>query len=224
MKIYEIEKYISEDTPGIKYPFTCPWILWIQGKYCNKKDYDLRPVYKFSTIAGFWILMNNIKFRSNHRYIFMREGIMPKWEDPNHTSGGQLYFTTNSKNKIHNIFLECILYIIGETFTNENCDSTEITGLTYINEPNLKQIRIWTKTESLDISKISSGFLNLLEDLDTNFSKHIKFITYKKLRSKTSFGNNSNISMRDFFIKKKDNLKIPISLSERKLVYIPNDG
>lgn len=185
--IYDIEDHLTKNTEGCKYFFTNPWVVWKQYTSSNNsEEYVYTPKYRYSTIAGFWTLMNCINMEN--RTFFMRDGISPQWEDPKHENGAHLIITLDKKCNYYNIFLNCLLCIIGETFCNGTYESLKITGITYVNEPFLKQIRIWTSDENTPIyaSMISDSFIEILKKSGiTDISKRLKFVSFKSLKDKT---------------------------------------
>lgn len=185
-RIYHIEKHIKSDTSGIEYPFTNPWICWKQHPKEVTGKYSYEPICKYSTIAGFWTFINNLEIQNMQRIIFMREGICPEWEDKKHINGAHFIITLNNKQNSYNILLDCLLGLMGESFCNDKYENLNITGLTYINEPFLKQIRIWTseKDNILDVSKISDEYKKCFENANIDFSKQFLFVTFKKLMKK----------------------------------------
>jgi hypothetical protein len=185
--ICHIDELIPKDSPGLEYSFTNPWIFWNQRlKEKTALKYSFFPVCKYSTIAGFWTLMNNLNIKEGDRIFFMREGIRPLWEDPVHKNGAHLIITLNKDQDCRNIFLNCLLGLVGETFCNDEYESLKITGLTYINEPTLKQLRIWTTDENIPIvaSMISDTYLKFFENAKVDLSKQLLFLSFKFFKDK----------------------------------------
>jgi hypothetical protein len=93
----------------------------------------------------------------------MRDDIIPKWEDYHHLNGCYSIIDLKQHN-YHEIFINCLLGIIGESFTEKYYPSHHITGVTYINDDNYKQIRIWVSdiNMKLYIKNIEQEYLPLL--------------------------------------------------------------
>lgn len=191
VSIYEVEKNINKNTPGIEYCFSTTWIMWIQNQCDKWMQESTRAIAKFNTIAGFWSLINNINLSEKKRFIFMRDGIKPNWEDPKHKYGGYCFINLNNEQSEY-IFLQCLLGIIGETFTTNNYDSFNITGITYLNDK--RQIKIWISNSSnaLITKNISQEYLNILSGVINNLSVP-RIIPYKKLYYKITFISFANI-------------------------------
>ena len=197
--IYEVEKHINPNSSGIEFKLSNPWIIWIN--YC-KDSWDNRkliPVYKFSTIAGFWSLINNIKLIENQQIIFMREGIEPLWEDKNHINGGYCGVNLSDDDNNNEIFISCLLGIIGETFCDKLYNSLNITGITYMNYPKKSQLKIWTNGGKLNNEMplcpihISTEYLDILSYSDN--TKKIYYVSFNDI--KKSKNKNKDINRSD---------------------------
>ena len=199
--VYHVEKFLDPTCPGLDVVLETPWTIWVQSnKTINGKKQSPVPMCKFNTIAGFWTVINNIKTIPNHtRLIFMREGICPVWEDPKHLNGGYFIVThppktianlkpliSNKNDNFYDLFIRCLLGVLGETFTNINYNSANITGITCINEPNLKQIRFWLSDchSPPDERTIADEYLRLFRNIEPNLSKIINTIRFDKLQNK----------------------------------------
>ncbi|XWV24760.1 mimivirus translation initiation factor 4e, 1 [Tupanvirus deep ocean] len=184
--IYDIDSNVHPNTPGLEYPLTNAWTLWKQHETKEKYKYNFMPCCRFNTIAGYWSLLNNISINKGQRIIFMREGIAPKWEDVHNISGAHFIITIDStKQNSDEIFRECLLALIGESICNETYDSLKISGLTYIYEDKLKQIRFWL-TDSIpkfSLSNISDDFYEILQNKKLELNQFL-FITFEKLKEK----------------------------------------
>lgn len=134
--IIDIESRISPTTQGLDKLLETPWVIWLQRKT------DIIPLYRFSTVAGCWSIINNMQFNEIVRYYFMREGITPIWENKSHIGGG--YCTINLiRQRYWKMFRYCLMSLIGETFLKPPNDTIHLTGLTFIHETNYMQLRIW---------------------------------------------------------------------------------
>lgn len=182
--IYDIDDHIVKKD-GSQCYFTNPWVLWYQDNRSN--TYAFAPLCKFRSIAGFWTLMNNIKYTQNVRLVFMREGIKPEWEDPRHISGAQCVIEITKWENANSILLNCLIGIVSETFTINEYDSLNITGVTYINDSVFKQIRIWLSdgSEYLGVNEVSLEYQNLLIVRGVSMNS-FKYTTFDKLKNKNS--------------------------------------
>jgi hypothetical protein len=184
--IHDVEKYIAIGTPGLEYSFKNPWIMWKQYK-SNYDQYNFFPFFKFSTIAGFWALINNIDFfNEEERLIFMRDGIIPEWEDSQHKFGAYFMITINiKKQNMRNIFVECLFGLVQGNFCKNDCDNTNITGVTFVYEKNYKQMRIWLSNRNIPLcyQNISPKFLNIFYD-NRIVPRHFFLVEFDKLKEK----------------------------------------
>lgn len=148
-----IEKYVEEQ--GL--PLECPWILWCASEHLRENllfDHQrkqLYPVYRFTTIQGFYHAYHEA-IKKMGRFVMMREGISPSWEDSSHTNGAHWTITMGSIRDDHQEkILDCVLGIIGESFTNDTYCSKKITGFTLVNMNELNQLRLWLVDDRLKI-------------------------------------------------------------------------
>lgn len=149
--VLEIENIITPDTPGINHQLNNGWVLWLQ---INKGN---QACCKFYTIAGFWALCDVLKYKTS-RFIIMREFVVPSWESQIHIDG--CYYVITLKypfQDVYKIFLNCVMGLVGENLFDKY-DTCQITGITYINDPQLKQIRFWCKSEYPDFDDLSTDY------------------------------------------------------------------
>jgi hypothetical protein len=193
----DIESFVNSDSAGLQYTFETAWVVWVQKKKSHSWEEDgLTALYRFKTIAGFWFVFETMKFHEGCRFIFMRDGIKPIFEDANNTAGGYCRIILNKIN-YHDIFLNCLLALIGETLTKQTYDSFNITGLTYINEAYTKQLRIWIrdKEHPLGSDVISNGILDLISEdadegadegagVDVNANDIFTFVTFDHIKNR----------------------------------------
>ena len=108
-------------------------------------------------------LYNNIKAPSQLQpsatYFLFREGIEPKWEDPNNAGGGCWTCNaprgaTNPRAVLDSWWLHSVLACIGEQF--ELCD--EICGVSVnIRQGNKDRIELWTRSAMDEAKQMSVG-------------------------------------------------------------------
>lgn len=175
-----------ENMPGSEYSLTSQWVFWKHNatdltEHCQKK---FIPNSQFHTIAGFWNFIHHSLFLKEERFVLMRKGISPQWEDPHHSSGSHIIITIDHTKYANNIIIEMIIGLVGECLFNESYDSLDITGITYINSPKLKQIRFWSKND-----KIPVDLIHLTGEYKSIFYKyrikHLVFKTFAELKEKS---------------------------------------
>ena len=185
MQAKELEKFIKPNTPGIELEFESTWVVWKQTlKNIFLNNYHYQEICKFSTIAGFWFFINLQKKSTANRLFIMREGIIPCWEDSSHNDGGQLIITVPTNDIFHNIYVNCLMGMVGESLVNDKYNSTDITGITYIYETNLKQIRFWSSNKKiiLDHNKFSLSNIQAFNEISFNLEKNSLFMTFEELK------------------------------------------
>jgi hypothetical protein len=151
------------------------WVLWKQesvpkGKWSSN---CIKKINNFSTVEGFWGTYDNTKFKEGDRYIFMRKGIEPMWEDPSHSNGAYIKINIRKTNHME-IFMNFVLGLIGESLVVDQYDSSNITGMTFVNEQGAKQLKIWIsdKTKPLNKSNVLDEFTGLVK-CSTNQNPYI---------------------------------------------------
>lgn len=212
--VYHIEEFMDPICQGMDVILETPWTIWMQrNKTIANNSQPVIPIYKFHTIAGFWTIMNNIKIPNDMRLIFMRDGISPKWEDPKYINGGYCMITyphtqslcpkispnIKEDNNAYPLFMTCLLGVIGESFTNPTYDSSNITGIMYIDEPNFKQIRFWLSdiNENLNDKNITDEYLQMFKNLDDNLTNIISTTSFDKLKNSDKYISKRSIEQRN---------------------------
>ncbi|CAH6421013.1 Translation initiation factor eIF-4E [uncultured virus] len=145
----EVEACMESDTPGLEYPLKSTWVFWVvkvEGK-------DPVPIYRFSTIGGFWYLINELDFDQDMRCFFMRAGATPRWECIFHKNGAYWIVSVDENNEQPEVdftgfYTDCLMAMVGENLFMETDRNNTITGITCICGPKLRQIRYWTSDRS----------------------------------------------------------------------------
>jgi hypothetical protein len=185
-KYHDIESYVRKDTPGLEQTFQSTWVLWKQFK-SEDKTYNCIPYCKFNTVAGFWFLMNILDFTlKGERLIFMRENIMPKWEDEKHKYGANTVISFSDKFNAKEVYVNFLLGLVGETFCSANYDTLNITGMTCVYEKNYKQIRFWLSNQNMPLNyeNIPKEYFHLSNG--NKFLCQFLFIDFARLKKKNN--------------------------------------
>lgn len=125
------------------------WNLYFHDPY----DMNWEPSsYKFiSTISSVEDFINVFKAFKElwHRgmFFFMREHIMPRWEDENNKNGGCFSFKIN-KNECTEKLFEIVSMMLGETLGKSDIISESINGISISPKKNYHIIRIWIKNNN----------------------------------------------------------------------------
>lgn len=182
-KVQLIEDMIPQDNPGLQYPLNSTWVYWEPGPF---KGADPVARYKFNTIAGFWTLVNNLDFTINIRYIFMKEGILPRWEDLAHSDGAHWIISFQEdgdpKTDLTDYFVDCLTAMIGESLFINSQLNDYITGITCVSEAHIRQVRYWisNKKSSIKTQDINPQYSNIIQA----HKEASNFVTFANLRSK----------------------------------------
>jgi len=154
------------------------WAFWYDAnnaKGLNKEDYE-NSIIKFGTfktIQDFWKYYNNIVdpqyFPSCSNLRLFKDGIKPLWEDSANANGGQWTIRTQ-KNETGKMWIQLVLYIIGEQFTYSN----DICGVVLSVRPRNDTINIWNRNSN-NINIINTTIDQIRQFLDIK-----RNIVYKK--------------------------------------------
>ncbi|PRP74260.1 hypothetical protein PROFUN_12007 [Planoprotostelium fungivorum] len=149
-----------------KHPLLHSWTLWYDsgapapgGTWGD----NIKEVFSVSTVEDFWRLYNNINRASNipmgATYNFFKQGIQPKWEDPNNGQGGKwtvIIPKQGNKNSIDTWWLNTM-----------DDEGDNICGAVINLRKNQDKLSIWTKNaddkEKENTMKIGRAFKKVLE-------------------------------------------------------------
>ena len=205
-EVYHIEEHLPSDYPGIDCPLQDTWVFWYEK--CIKKKYIMIPKYDFHTVGGFWCLIHVIQIPKGQRVLFMRDGILPKWEDPHHENGGYCHVDITGKinhvetrdfgkileqqgrdniphHELHpyGIFIKFLLAIVGETFCENN---EKITGIIYIDDNSRRQIRLWLSDWTLELNEttISKKYLPVIFNINNLVEKVLSICPFHNISTR----------------------------------------
>lgn len=141
-------------------PLSNQWNLWIHN---NNNDWTINGFKKLitvKTIKDFWILNNNWDNNGNitkHHYFFMKDDILPIWEDTNNKNGGCWSFKIKS-SLAQNLWDDLVLYMVTNNLNN-NFD--DINGISCsVKKNNSAVIKIWNKdNKKSSLKNINSTIL-----------------------------------------------------------------
>jgi hypothetical protein len=161
-------------------------ILWLQKNFRKEwNENDIVTVIKLKPFSPSIEIIRNLKFQPNGRWLLMREGVKPSWEDPCHKGYGYIYITLVGMNW-REIFVAFATGVINNTLINKDIheDTFDITGVTFVGEKNFKQIRLWCYSKnnptinmfSENIQRYASSFKN----------ETLNFMKFEKIMKKQS--------------------------------------
>jgi len=71
-------------------------------------EYNLKKVYTFNTIQGFWAVFNNVPsvddIQARYSYHLMRNERRPIWEEPYNQTGGAWRLRCNKKDTVNHLY------------------------------------------------------------------------------------------------------------------------
>lgn len=189
MNIFPIESLSTYKERNL-YPLDTGWVFWIQNSI-EQNDYKFNPIISFNSVYGFSLVYNSYKNNIVRldRYVFMREGINPYYEDKSHINGGQLIITFLSKKKnniidnntqisqIHKLYNIILCGLVGESLTTKLFNSRNLTGITFVNNVYLKEVRIWfVGGVDMKLTYLDPEILDLLVKNGMDIGKSVKII------------------------------------------------
>ena len=128
------------------------WILWFHDPLDNNwKLNSYKKISSINTINDFWAsysFLNN-KIVENSMLFLMRNNIDPLWEHKDNIKGGS-WSIKLQKGDLYDIWTTISIYLINENISDEN-----INGISISPKKNFCIIKIWTKNNNTDITKIN---------------------------------------------------------------------
>jgi len=166
-----------------KHPLQNKWKLWYYKNDRTKSWNDnLRPVTTFSTVEDFWSIYNHIQTSSKLHvgcdYNLFKDGIDPKWEDPQNKQGGKWQYQlqkTMRQTDLDRLWLETLMLMIGEGFGD---DSEIVNGAVVQVRGKQDKSAIWL-SESNDVDAVQrvgqtfKARLNLPKKISLQFFTHL---------------------------------------------------
>jgi translation initiation factor 4E len=166
-----------------KHPLESSWTFWFDNPNGKQKQttwgQTLRSVYTFKTIEDFWCLYNNVVPPSRlvtgaDLHVF-KEGIEPKWEDPQCATGGEwrAQVPKGDKKSLDSFWLSTLLALIGEQFK----DGDSICGVVVSVRKSQDRVCLWTKNAPNEAVQLSIG-TTFKQTLELPGSARLGFTTF----------------------------------------------
>jgi len=183
--------------PEQSHPLEDTWTLWFQKQNESGTTSALawlegmKEVMSFGTVEDFWRMYNNIKAPNDMPpgtdYCVFKEGIEPKWEDPEHKVGG--YFTVSlmgvEAELFNKMWLHSLLACIGADFGHEEYET--ITGLYLSIRKKACKIQVWCRSpDKAQCDRVGDRFQEILGELDPSGKLFFSFTSFQSCNEKTT--------------------------------------
>ncbi|KAJ8530662.1 hypothetical protein K7X08_023543 [Anisodus acutangulus] len=137
------------------------WTFWFDNQSKTKQGAawgsSLRKAYTFETIEEFWSLYDQIfkpsKLTVNADFHLFKDGIEPKWEDPECAYGGKWTAMSSRKANLETMWLETLMALVGEQFD----ESEDICGVVASVRRSQDKLSLWTKTAANEAAQMGIG-------------------------------------------------------------------
>jgi hypothetical protein len=124
------------------------WVVWYHYDINSWTKDSFRKLITLDNVQDFWYFVEGIKTLNNilieHIY-FIREGIMPMWEDARNRNGGCWSIKIDIKDS-YVIFVKILMFLVCERslINNDKNISNEVNGLSLCQKNNYNCIlQIW---------------------------------------------------------------------------------
>ncbi|OVA02332.1 Translation Initiation factor eIF- 4e [Macleaya cordata] len=137
------------------------WTFWFDNQSKPKQGAawgsSLRKGYTFDTVEDFWCLYDQIikpsRLPGNADFHLFKDGIEPKWEDPECANGGKWSVSCSKRTNLDSMWLETLMALIGEQFD----ESDEICGVVASVRQRQDKLALWTKNAANEAAQMGIG-------------------------------------------------------------------
>ncbi|XP_024958975.1 eukaryotic translation initiation factor-like [Cynara cardunculus var. scolymus] len=152
---------VSGEVAGQPHRLDKRWTFWFDNQTKLKQGAawgnNLRKVYTFDTVEEFWCLYDQVfkpsKLPGNAEFHLFKDGIEPKWEDPQCANGGKWTVTSSRKATLETMWFETLMALIGEQFD----DADEICGVVASVRQKQDKLSLWTKNAANEAAQMAIG-------------------------------------------------------------------
>ncbi|XP_057429691.1 eukaryotic translation initiation factor [Lotus japonicus] len=168
---------------GLKNKLDRKWTFWFDNQSKPKQGAawgtSLRKVYTFDTVEEFWCLYDQIfkpsKLPNGGDFHMFKDGVEPKWEDPECANGGKWTVTSSRKGNLDTMWLETLMALIGEQLE----DAEDICGVVASVRQWQDKLSLWTKTAANEAAQMSIGrkwkeIIDVTDKITYNFHEDAK--------------------------------------------------
>ena len=128
--------------------FNNQWKLWQHEPLNTKWDLDsYNTLMSINNTNEFWSIYQllNIECLKYNMLFFMKNDIVPLWEDDMNINGGALSIKVLYKD-IYNCWMELSMALIGEYITQNYEDINKINGISISPKKGFCILKVWTNT------------------------------------------------------------------------------
>ena len=148
-----------------------PWVLWMHNRDDNWMEDSYKELIVIPSIPTFWRVLNNFYFLGyglKHLY-WMREGIMPTWEDVNNRNGSFCTFQTDIYGTPE-LFQSFCLAMATESLLVDG-KTSQLNGISVDPKPRCVILKLWSKSAEDFRPFFHPDMENRLEGVSTQFRK-----------------------------------------------------
>ena len=143
---------------------------WDMDTYINLcEDLENKKISSFEELIDIYNILNN-NFNAG-MFFLMKDGILPKWEDPNNINGGYWSFKV-SKKKSNLIWKKLSLGLIGNSLTDNKKYMENITGISVSPKISNCVMKIWNSTNKQSKCNIFTDEIDGINDNAIRYNKN----------------------------------------------------
>jgi len=155
----------------IKLPYV--WVLWYHDP--ENKDYSIKGYIKvadFTTLHQFWSVIDTIPKEAWEcgMYFFMRKGLTPLWEAPEHNNGGAWSKKIDAV-QAHTSFVDLMVHCITNELLIDRKET--LAGISISPKGQFHIIKLWNTTTTVSDKKyLNSNLTYFKVSDDVTYTAH----------------------------------------------------
>lgn len=150
------------------------WNLWAHLPHDPKwTDDSYVKICQFNCVEETIAITESLPedFVKNCMLFIMRDGVMPKWEDPRNRNGGCFSYKVHNKY-VFEVWRELTYCLVGETISTNNSFVNSVIGITISPKKNFCIVKIWLTNCDYQNPQIVTGDVKYLFPQGCLFKKH----------------------------------------------------
>jgi hypothetical protein len=173
----------TNHTPVIELDIPLPnkWTIWYHKQ--DEPSWETSSyirIYDFNTIRGYVMFVNSFHHLPqflNGYYFFMRDGIIPIWEDVSNRNGG-CYNIKVQKDIIDKVMWDFMNLVILKNLMNKETDV--INGISIVSKKYNALIKVWNSDKKMADSTSFNKVLAYLSPDDVSYRSHTANLNFTK--------------------------------------------